>query len=372
MQPFIRSLCCALFAPVLAAQQLPAIRLASPDATHAHEFTSITSLRALSDGRVLVTDGREQRLLVLDFARDESREIGRRGRGPLEYTNVGFVHPIGGDSSIMVDLLARRWLLLHRDSIVQSLPPDHPALVASDWDFAAADGRGRVARRVDPRLRDGVTTRTERDSSALVLFVRATGRADTVTMLRGSARQMTQRTDGQGRIVASSSFPTVLMPSEEDFVLFPDGAIAVARLNPFRVDWRLPDGRWLRGDSLPVPKIRVDARERRAFEARNGGSRPQLPEGFPQPPTAEYPEFVPPFPMGQGLVRGPRGLLLVRRTKSADFPEMTYLVIDRSSRIVGTFTLSSRERVEGASEDAIYVSERDDDDLIRLRRHPWR
>lgn len=370
MNVLTRVVCCLLVAPVLSAQQIPAIRLAPPDATHSHEFTSITSLRALSDGRVVVTDGREQRLLVLDFARDESREIGRRGRGPEEYSIVSLVHPIAGDSSIMADVMARRWLVLHRDSIVQTIPPDHPALVASGGIFTSADGRGRVARRVDPTLRDGVTNRTERDSSALVLFARATGRADTVTMLRAAARQLTQRTE-QGRIVSSSSYPTVVMPSEEDFVLFPDGAIAVARLNPFRVDWRLPDGRWLRGDSLPVRKIRVDARERRAFEARNAGSRPQAPEGFPQPPEPEYPEFVPPFPMGQGLVRGPRGLLLVRRSKSADFPEMTYLVIDRSSRIVGTFTLSNRERVEGASDRALYISERDDDDIVRLRRHPW-
>lgn len=365
------SLALAVSAPSATAQAPPSIRISPPDATHAHEFTSITSLRALSDGRVLVTDGREQRLLVLDFARDASRDVGRRGRGPMEYSFVGFVQPLGGDSSIMADFMARRWLLLHRDSIVQTVPPDHPALVATQGFIAASDSRGRVARRVDPPIRDGVTQRTERDSAALVLFARASGRGDTVTMLRASRRHLSQRTDAQGRVIQSSNFPMELMPSEEDFVLFPDGAIAVARLNPFRVDWRLPDGRWVRGDSLPIAKIRVDARERRAFEARNPVSRPQVPEGIPQPPPAEFPEFVPPFPMGQGLVRGPRGLLLVRRSKSADFPDMTYLVIDRASRIVGSFTLSSRERVEGAGDRAIYISERDEDDLIRLRRHPW-
>ncbi len=371
MKRLVRLLCIASIAPALAAQQIPTIRLARPDASHSHEFASITSLRALGDGRVLVTDGREQRVLVLDFTRDDARDVGRRGRGPLEFTNVGFVHPIGGDSSIMVDFLARRWVLFHRDTVVQTVPPDHPALVATQGYFLAADALGRVARRVDPTLRDGLTIRTERDSSALVVFSRATGRADTVTMLRASKRQLTQRTNSDGRIVSSSTYPLERMPSEEDFVLFPDGAIAVARLSPFRVDWRLPDGRWVRGDSLPIAKIRVTARERRAFEERSGGGRPQVPAGFPQPPAAEFPEFVPPFPMGQGLVRGPRGLLLVRRTKSADFPDMTYLVIDRASRVVGTFTLSSQERVVGASDRAIYISERDADDLVRLRVHPW-
>jgi hypothetical protein len=32
------------------------------------------------------------------------------------------------------------------------------------------------------------------------------------------------------------------MQTEETAVVFQDGAVAVARLKPFRVDWRLPDG----------------------------------------------------------------------------------------------------------------------------------
>jgi len=369
----MRSLICAslLAGASLGAQQIPTIPLPAANAVHPHEFTSITSLRELSDGRVLVTDGREQRLLVLDFRTGTSREIGRKGRGPNEYVTVGFVHAIGGDSSIMTDLSQRRWLLFHRDSIVATVPPDNAAVLAAQGYFLGADATGRVARRVDPPLSDGTTFRTERDSGAVVLFTRRTGRADTVARVRLAPRRLTQKTNADGRITESSTFNTQLMPSEEEHVLFPDGALAVARLDPFRVDWRLPDGRWIRGDSIPIRKIAVDARERRAYAARNSGSTPPpYPAGF-QPPPAELPRFVPPFVLG-GVLPGPRGQLLVRRAKSADFPTMTYLLIDRTGKAVGTFTLSNRERVVGASATAIYISESDEDDLIRLRRHPWR
>jgi hypothetical protein len=365
----------SLTAVTLSAQQPAAIRLAPPSAVHPHEFTGITSVRELSDGRVIVTDGREQRLLVLDFSTGRSREIGRRGRGPMEYSMVSTVTPLRGDSSIMADFMVRRWLVFDRDSIVQTLPPDHPAVAATEGLFTASDALGRVARRVDRPIRDGVTFITERDSSALVVFDRVTGRADTVAMLRRNPRRRTQQTNADRRIISSSTADTELMPSGEDFVLFPDGALAVARLDPFRVDWRLPDGRWLYGDSLPIPKIPFDARERRAYDARirpSQGAPPPMPAGIPAAPERIAPRFVPPFPYVGAVSRGPRGLLLVRREKSADFPEMTYLVIDRTSRLVGTFTLSNRERVEGASETALYISERDEDDLIRLRRHPWR
>lgn len=78
----------------LAAQRIPTFALPPADVTHPHEFTSITSMRELPDGRVIVTDGRERQLLVLDFATGESREIGRKGSGPNEYTMVGFVRAI--------------------------------------------------------------------------------------------------------------------------------------------------------------------------------------------------------------------------------------------------------------------------------------
>jgi hypothetical protein len=360
-----------LVSPSLWAQQIPAIPIPAANAVHPHEFSGITSLRELSDGRVIVTDGREQRLLVLDFRTGTSREIGRTGRGPNEYSMVAQVFAVGGDSSIMVDYFQRRWLLFHRDSIVVTVPPDDAAVQAAKALISGADGLGRVLLRKDAPVRDGTTFTTERDSGAIVLISRRTGRADTVTRVRLAPRRLTQQTNAEGRITQSSTMVTQLLPAEEDYELFPDGALAVARLDPFRVDWRLPDGRWIRGDSIPVRKIAVDARERRAYEARNSGPRPQVPAGFEAPP-AEYPRFVPPFPIGQGVMAGPRGLLLVRRTKSADFPTMTYLLIDRTGKAIGTFTLSNRESVVGASATALYVTESDEDDLIRLRRHPWR
>ena len=362
----------AVAAAPLVAQQLPSLRLSPANATHPHEFTSVTSLRELADGRVLVTDSREQRLLLLDFGSGASRAVGRAGRGPREYSMVAAVHPLAGDSSIMADYFQRRWLLFHSDSIVGTTPPDHPAVQAIQAIFTHADQRV-VARRVDPPLQDGVTFQTARDSGALVLVDRTSGRADTIAKLRLTPSRRTQQTNAEGRVIASSTFPTQRPSSEESFALLPDGAVAIARLDPFRVDWRLPNGRWVRGDSLPVPKLRFDARERRAFEARIAGPQAALPPGFPTPPAADFPEFVPPFPVGlQAVIAGPRGLLLIQRNKSADNPGMTYLVIDRSSRIVGTFTLSNREQVVGASDNALYITERDEDDILRLRRHPWR
>src|SRR5690606_13027786 len=67
-----------------AAQAVPALKVKPANATHPQEFTSVSSMRELSDGRVIVTDRGEQRLFVLDFATGEATEFGRKGSGPEE------------------------------------------------------------------------------------------------------------------------------------------------------------------------------------------------------------------------------------------------------------------------------------------------
>jgi hypothetical protein len=357
--------CSVWLAAPLAAQRIPVIRLAPAEAVHSQEFTSITSVRELRDGRALVGDFMEDRILLLDFSSGATREIGRIGRGPREFSMVMPISALAGDSSLMVDLNGHRWLLFHADSIVDVVPPDHPAIVASQTLIHRADTLGwALLFRPAPRAA-GARGVSARDSSILARVHRTSGRMDTVAKIRPIAIRIAYGERAQ------TTAPAQLMPSAEGFAYFPDGVLAIARLDPFRVDWRLPDGRWQRGDSLPVPPIRVTARERRAWEERMSGVRRVDVPGAPPPPaTTDFPAFVPPFEV-DGLMAGPRGLLFVRRYRSADVPANSYFVIDRSNRILGTFTLAPRERLEGASDRYLYISVRDEDDILRLRRHRW-
>ncbi len=57
----------------------------------------IRGLRELSDGRVLVTDWIEERLVVLDFPSGTFRDIGRIGRGPREFRLPAGLVALPGD-----------------------------------------------------------------------------------------------------------------------------------------------------------------------------------------------------------------------------------------------------------------------------------
>ncbi len=376
---FARRALLLLFLPCLAlmvAARQPVGRLTLKPAsgTHPEEFSSVSSIRELADGRVIATDGREQRLLVLDFASGAAREIGRKGKGPGEYSMVAQLRALGSDSSLLGDFMNRRWLLLHRDSIVVTVPPDDRAVALTEALSSGADDRGNVMREFSPERANGTTVTDDRDSNAVVLVSRRTAKADTIAWIRNVERRIEMQRGPEGRITSMSTMTAGPLRTGEQALLFADGWLAVARLEPFRIDWRSPQGAWTLGASLPVARIRVDRREIAAYDARQAASAAAAgprPPGAPTfDPGRDFPDFVPPLVLG-GLIAGPQGLLIIRRPKSADFPDWHYLVVDRRGRLLGQIDLPATEQIVGSGPRTLYVTVRDEDDILRLRRHPW-
>jgi hypothetical protein len=270
--------------------------------------------------------------------------------------------------------MARRWLLLDGATIVGQHSPDHPAVLASGGFFTHSDTLGRVLARRLPDRADGLTVTDARDSADLVLIARRTGVAETVARARNVARRIEIDRASDGRITRSSSTVVGPLRSEEQAVLFADGWLAIARLDPFRVDWRSPTGVWTRGAPLPVPVMRVDAREREAFFARNPNafgpsSIPGLP-ATPRPAAGDFPATVPPFALAS-VSDGPAGLLLIRRHRSADVGPSHYLLVDRRGALVGELVLPEHASIVGAGPRSFYVVVKDEDDLQTLHRHGW-
>lgn len=355
---------------------IPRVTLKPATGSHPEEFTSIGSVRELSDGRVLVIDQRERRVVVLDFRDGSARDIGRQGKGPNEFTIPAPLHAIAGDSSMMWDGLSRRWLLLDGDRFVVTVPPDDPAVALTQSAFTGADARGRVLARAVRESPNGVSVTGREDSTLLMLVERATGRADTVARtLNRPMRREVQR-NAEGRITMSSIMPVGVLTAQEEAVLLRDGTLVVARVDPFRIERRSPTGQWTRGAPITVPPIRVTAREREVFHARNAENyRAAAQNPFPgvmgKPADSDFPEFIPPFAAGYPPVPGPRGEVLLRRFKSAEYPDLHYLVIDRQGRLIGQLDLRPNEQLAGFGANSLYIAWKDEDDLTYLRRHPW-
>jgi hypothetical protein len=345
----------------LSAQPVPTVKLNPANATLREEFSnlSISAVRELRDGRVLVVEtGSVSRLVVADFVTNTVTSIGRKGSGPGEFDVAASIFALAGDSTLMLGGMSR-WLVLDGARIVATTKPDDPGLLAARAMILGVDHRGAVLSFV-PGASSG-------DSSAIGLVSRRTGTITPIVKLAVGVEPGYPPRDRKGERINGTRGAWVA--AGEMSCLFPDGWVAVARLNPYRVDWRSPDGTWTRGSALPVPVVRIDEREKRAYMTRVAKR-----SGDPVQPASAYPSWpttVPPFDRFPPPLAAPDGKVLIARTPTADHPEMRYDIIDRAGRLERQLVLGANERILGFGARSVYVAVTDDDGVQRIERHPW-
>lgn len=361
--------------PAIGQQEL-LLTLGPPDALVEAEFTTIISLRELSDGRLLVSDRGEQRLVVVDVQTGQTRTIGRIGDGPNEYRGVGWLFPLPDDSTLFTDSRSRRWFLMDGARFVETIAGGRVPQVLRGTRLFGADRAGRVLGvKAYSFARSGRLwqTRDTADSLMVLRVDRASLEVDTIARIggRGSEGFTTRRGRGgvPGLIITSN-----FLASNDQALLFPDGWLAVALTEPYRVDWRTPDGRWIRGAPLPFVPVEVDDREKCAWMRRRSvqrDSRECDPSWLPGWPRV-VPPFLPSMPRTPPRLFAARdGRLIIARTPTASAPDPQYDVVDRQGRLVGKIRLRANEAVVGVGARSVYVAVTDELGIQRLRRHPW-
>lgn len=349
-------------------QQPRQVTLLPADRTLDEEFSNIRGVRELSDGRVLVSDHGDNRLVIVDFERNGVRSIGRTGAGPGEVRHFGRLYELGGDSTLLTDEPdGRRWLVLSGDSIVQTVAPDDPLLLASSGAPRGTDRRGNIVasrtyRQVRTNQRNGYRLL---DSAVALLIDRRSLRTDTL----GRLLHFDQRVLAVGaRANPSYIFRQAHLSSVESVSIAPDGWVAVATHAPYRVTWRSPEGRMVVGPDLAWPAIPVDAGERRAH-----AERVERISGSPLSAAEDenWAARIPPFGGVFPALHTPDGHLLLRKMPRAHAEGTRYDIIDRAGRIVAWMLLPERSWLVGFGSRFGYAVTRDDDGIQRLSRHRW-
>ena len=351
------------------AQSAPArpISLAAPNATLNAEFSFISAVRELADGRVLVVDRAEKKLVVADWLKRDVTPVGRNGSGPGEYLQPSTLLSLGGDSTLLPDLRNGRWLLLGGAAIIATVGPDSPALRAGARSPLGADRSGHVLL----TMAIGGTARREAtmprlDSTQLVRVARTTGDADTLAMLK--ARPTTIKIEGPADKATAISVRMNPLATGELAILFPDGWIAIARLEPYRIDWIAPDGKRIAGAPLPFERVRLDEREQRDYlnrQAVRNGTEVQDPRSYP-----DWPQFIPPF-LPDALLAAPDGRLWIKRPASSANLNPPYDVIDRQGGLVARVAVDKDVVVVGFGRGVVFTSTTDENGLQKLQRRPF-
>jgi hypothetical protein len=330
-------------------------------------FTWLAGVRELADGRVLAVDPGVSGLFLVDFTNDSVTEIGRKGKGPEEYSQPGRLYPLSGDSTLLTDLVSRRWLILDGARIVRTLSADRPANRLLGPILAGVDTVGSVLGVEGFHFAHSPVPGDQAlaDSLRAVLVHGALSRdnpsIDTLGKLAGRGRFGVD-------IIHDPPWHTIALNPlsiPEQVMLFPDGWVAFAFSEPYRVDWRRPDGTLLRGRPLPFRAVKVTAKEFCAFIRRENSradcDRIKVPD---------VPEVLPPF-MRNALLAAPNGDVLVRRTPSARAKFEQYDIVDRTGGLKSVLRINSNQRIVGFGRSVVYVITVDDMDLQRLSRHRW-
>ena len=339
------------------------IDLSAPNATVDDEFTAISSVRELSDGRLLVVDATERKLVVVDLATGQVSQLGRNGSGPGEYLQPLRLVTLRGDSTLLPDARNGRWLVLAGTAIAATVGPDAPAIRGGARQPLGADDRGNVIFTRGIGTGSAPTAMPRQDSLLLIRTARASGRADTVAVLR--ARPATIKIQGPADKPTSVEVLMNPLAAGELGALFPDGWIAIARLDPYRVDWISPDGKRTAGSPLPFERVRIDEREQRALVERlaaNTGNPPRDPRTFP-----EWPAIMPPF-LNDGLLTAPDGRLWIRRPPTAANAHPPYDVVDRRGALVARVAAGPDVRIVGFGRGTVYTVLTDDNGVQHLQR----
>jgi len=267
------ALLCAL--PLLAQNQ-PAVgppvrRIATASAVSTEQLGSITSVRELPGGRLLLNDGSRRRLLLmdttlktLDVVLDSLTEV-ENSYG----TRPGALIAYRGDSTLFLDQASLAMLVIDpsgKVARVRSIPRVEDAGRFGGGDGggrSGIDGKGRIVYRIQarpgppliPPPRGVPYFPPDPDSAFIVAIDLETRKIDTLGAIRiPKSANVVRRSPNGGFNFYDVVNP---LPSTDEWAVLSDGVVAFVRGVDYRIDYRHPDGTWTSSAKLPFEWQRV-------------------------------------------------------------------------------------------------------------------
>lgn len=195
---------------------------------------------------------------------------------------------------------------------------------------------------VEVAPRPGPDGSGNRDSAVVIRLSPDLARLDTVARLAPL---------DIAEVVAESGrrFERRALSGEDHWGVLPDGSLWVARVYENRVDWRGPDGEWIRGEPLPDRVLEVTRYDREVFYQK---FPPELRSTAEQLPFAAV---KPPFEAG---LTAPTGHVWLEKSRAPVDSARRYHEIDRRGRLLREVRIPGPGRIVALGDDAVLVAER--------------
>jgi hypothetical protein len=364
---------CAAVSNPLSAQSVERTSLTAPTAEFPEPFSSISGLRELSDGRVMISDRLEKAVRILDFESGTMREIGRVGSGPGEYQMPADLLPLAADSTMLVDFGNMRLTvigpdgrMLHSSSMQQRDRFLNPT---------GSDAQGRLYFDDFGSFQAGPGGLP--DKAAVLRWDLSADVFDTVGFMpRPEVRTVSSVASGGGQFRMGRMSP---LEARDAWSVGPDGRLAVARAEPYRVEWQQAGGETITGPTVAYDPVRVTDADKENFASRVSGTAVMITSGgegsgsrtMTIPPSdadeLDWPEVKPAFPRS-GISVAPDGTAWVRRYVAHGDPEL-YDVFDESGNRIKQVVLPAGRTLQGFGNGCVYLVRIDEDDLQWIERY---
>ena len=352
------------------------------------------TIRATSDGHVIVGAGARQRVYAFDSTLKTFTIVADSGSGTgiIPIRTTGLI-PYLGDSTLLPDFGANALLVLDATGkqIRSMAPPRAQDLmflgIPAAFGRPGFDSKGRLVYRtqVPPNLRPAPTpsgdqkvamTPVNPDSAPILRGDFDTRKVDTIAWMK---------TPSQGRMGMemkdnpAGGAPTITMhmmvnpfPMSDEWSLLSDGTIGIVRAHDYHIDWIDPDGTHRSSPKMPIDWRRYTDEERRArvdsikkvVDEQLKRQLSQLPPGSPQikmdvtvVPDSEFPQFWPPIQQGAVLADRDGRLWILPTTSNNAGNGLTYDVVNRKGEVVERVQLpKDRVLVGFGPHNAVYLT----------------
>jgi hypothetical protein len=363
------------------AQSSPVRTLGSPDAVLDLALTTVTAVRELRDGRIILVDSRDEKVWLVSSNLSGASQIGRVGKGPGEYLLPSKAFAIRGDSTVVLDLANARLLV-----ITGQAQPGGALDVG--WGLScttrrpirlqlarAADMQGHFYSQGSPVAiaPDGHVGMV--DSAAIERWSEPCQR-DTLAYVPNPFGVGSMLIGGNVVGPPGESKP---FPASVQWAVASDGTLAIAYPAPYRVDFVGSNKRRTTGNPIEYEHVKVNEALKEEWRSAKrqpqsatvlsrGGSSVNLGDrAEPWREPSQWPEYLPPF-LSEALHFGPRNLLWVQRSTVARQPA-TFDIIDPSGHLVYQLRLPAARRLVGFGTDAVYLVRIDENDQEFLERY---
>jgi hypothetical protein len=328
-----------------AGPKAPRIELGAAGDTVRTNFSAVTDAVWLGGGRWAVIAPSNESVGIADFSEHRYQPLG--GARSKETRNPTTIFR-SGDTLFVGDWGLGRVTFWALDGRMVGSVSTSAALRG-----ALPKARDRQARYyLDLYPRPGPDGSGNRDSAAVIRTDPAFGRPDSVARLA-------PLDIAEVRAEAGHRFEQRVFGGVDEWGVLPDGSLWVARVFGNRVDWRSPDGKWTRGQSLPDRVLEVTRYDRELFVR---GFPPELRGRARELPFAP---LKPPFESG---ITSPGGQVWLEKSRAPADSVRSYQVVDRGGRLTRDVALRGQGRIIGVGSDAVLVAESTPDgtDLIRV------